>query len=137
MGQNASLALVLALWAIDALRRDRALEAGLACGLMMYKPTLALPLIGLLVLRVRWRELVVVAAVLVAAYFVGVAAAAGDWQWPLSWWNGSQPLLALDLAHNADKADQHSGRHRPIAGAGLVDPGPDRAPRSCCCRSAA
>jgi hypothetical protein len=86
------------------MRRDRHLEAGLACGLMMYKPTLALPLLGLLVLRIRWRELTVVAAVLVAAYFVGVAAAAGDWQWPSSWWNGSQPLLALDLAHNADKA---------------------------------
>ena len=104
MGQNAPLALVLALWAIDAMRRDRHLEAGLACGLMMYKPTLALPLIGLLVLRIRWRELIVVAAVLVAAYFVGVAAAAGDWRWPMNWWNGSQPLLALDLAHNADKA---------------------------------
>ena len=104
MGQNAPLALVLALWAIDAMRRDRALEAGLACGLMMYKPTLALPLLGLLVLRLRWRELAVVSAVFVAAYFVGVAAAAGDWQWPVTWWNGSQPLLALDLAHNADKA---------------------------------
>jgi Glycosyltransferase family 87 len=104
IGQNAALALVLALWAIDALRRDRFLEAGLACGLMMYKPTLALPLLGFLLLRARWRELVVVAVVLAVAYFAGIAATAGDTQWPLTWWNLAQPRLALDLAHNGDKA---------------------------------
>jgi len=104
MGQNATLALVLALWAIDALRRERSLEAGLACGLMMYKPTLALPLIGLLVLRFRWRELLVVAMVVVAGYFVGVAAAAGDFAWPAMWWTQLQPQVAHNLIGNADKA---------------------------------
>ena len=116
IGQNAPLALVLALLAIDALRRDRVLEAGLACGLLMYKPTLALPLLGVLVLRARWRELIVVAAVLVAAYFVGVAATAGDWQWPTTWWTQAQPLLAEDLARNADKAISIPGVIGRLAG---------------------
>jgi hypothetical protein len=104
VGQNAPLAVVLALWAIDALRRDRPIEIGLACGLMMYKPTLALPLIGLLVLRGRWRALIVTAAVVAAGYLASVPASAGDWGWPMAWWNGLQPWLARDLVGNADKA---------------------------------
>jgi hypothetical protein len=104
MGQNAPLAVVLALWAIDALRRDEQLEAGLACGLLMYKPTLALPLIGLLLLRGRWRSLAVAAGVVAAGYLLSVPAAAGDWGWPAAWWNGLQPWLANDLAGNANKA---------------------------------
>jgi hypothetical protein len=104
MGQNAPLAVVLALWAIDALRRDRQLEVGLACGLLMYKPTLALPLIGLLALRGRWRALLVAAAVVAAGYLISVPAAAWDWGWPAAWWAGLQPWLANDLVGNADKA---------------------------------
>ena len=104
MGQNAPLAVVLALWAIDALRRDRPLEVGLACGLLMYKPTLALPLLGLLLLRGRWRDLLVAGGVVAAGYLIGVPAAAGDWNWPAAWWSGLQPWLANDLIGNANKA---------------------------------
>jgi Glycosyltransferase family 87 len=104
MGQNAALAVVLAMWAIDALRRDDQLEAGLACGLLMYKPTLALPLIGLLLLRGQWRAMSVAGVVVAAGYIVSVAAAAGDLGWPVAWWNGLQPWLAHDLIGNADKA---------------------------------
>jgi hypothetical protein len=104
MGQNAPLAVVLALWAIDALRRDEPLEIGLACGLLMYKPTLALPLLGLLFLRGKWRALAVAAGVVAAGYLVSVPAAAGDWGWPAAWWSGLQPWLANDLAGNANKA---------------------------------
>jgi hypothetical protein len=104
MGQNAPLAVVLALWAIDALRRDRPIEVGLACGLLMYKPTLALPLLGLLLLRGRWRALAVAGGVVIAGYLISVPAAAGDWRWPEAWWNGLQPWLANDLLGNADKA---------------------------------
>lgn len=104
IGQNAALALFLALWAIDALRRDEPWEAGLACGLMMYKPTLALPLIGLLVLRSQWRALLVAGGVIAVGYLISVPAAAGDWYWPVAWWNGLQPWLANDLVGNANKA---------------------------------
>ena len=104
IGQNATVVVVLALWAIDALRRDSSLEVGLAAGLMLYKPTLALPIIGLLLLRTRWRSLAVAAGVGVLWYLVSVAAAAGDWAWPFPWWTGMQPWLANDLVGNAEKA---------------------------------
>jgi hypothetical protein len=104
IGQNAAVAVVLALWAIDALRRGEQLEAGLACGLLMYKPTLALPLIGLLILRRRWRSVTVVGVVVAAGYLISVPAAAGDWGWPAAWWSGLQPWLAENLIGNADKA---------------------------------
>jgi hypothetical protein len=104
IGQNATLAVVLALWAIDALRRDSHLEVGLAVGLLMYKPTLGLFLLGLLVLRGRWQSLAVVAGVGAVGYLLSVAAAAGDWGWPVSWWSGIQPWLAPDFVRNADKA---------------------------------
>ncbi len=104
IGQNATLAVVLALWAIDALRRDGHFEVGLATGLLMYKPTLGLFLLGLLVLRGRWPSLGVAAAVCAAGYLLSVAAAAGDWAWPISWWSGLQPWLTPDFVRNADKA---------------------------------
>lgn len=104
IGQNAPVAVVLALWAIDALRRDSSLEAGLAAGLMLYKPTLGLPIIGLLLIRGCWQALAVAGGVAVAWYLASVAAAAGDWGWPVSWWNGMQPWLSPDLIRNADKA---------------------------------
>jgi len=103
MGQNAPLAVVLALWAIDALRRDSQIEVGLASGLLMYKPTLGLPLLGFLVLRRRWRSLSTALVVVAAGYLLSVAAAAGDWLWPVAWWDGIQPLLSGDLIFNADK----------------------------------
>jgi hypothetical protein len=104
IGQNATVAVVLALWTIDALRRDSSLEAGLAAGLMLYKPTLGLPIVGLLLLRAHWRSLAVAAGVGVLWYLASVAAAAADWAWPISWWTGMQPWLGPDLIHNADKA---------------------------------
>jgi hypothetical protein len=103
MGQNMALAVVLALWTIDALRRDSDLEAGLACGLMAYKPELGLPLLALLVLRRRWRSVSVATLVIAAGAVLSVAAAAGDWVWPVAWWNGLQPWLTADAAFNADK----------------------------------
>jgi hypothetical protein len=104
MGQNAPLSVVLALWSIDALRRDSRTEAGLAVGLLMYKPTLGLPMLGLLLLRRRWRSASVASLVVATGYLLSVPAAGGDWQWPVAWWNGMQPLIAHDLARNADKA---------------------------------
>jgi hypothetical protein len=116
MGQNTTLALVLALWTIDALRRDRDVEAGLAAGLLMYKPTLGLPLLGFLVLRRRWRSVSVATVVVAAGYLLSVAAAAGDWLWPVAWWNGMEPLIAHDLARNADKTISIPGLIGRISG---------------------
>jgi hypothetical protein len=99
-GQNAPLALLFALLAIEGLRREDDRLAGLGAGLLLYKPTLALPLLGLLMLRLRWRALLVVAGCGAAWYFAGVAAAAGDWRWPLTWLANVGGWYTTDTAHN-------------------------------------
>jgi hypothetical protein len=99
-GQNAPLALLLSLVTIEGLRREDDRIAGLGVGLLLYKPTLAIPLLGLLLLRSRWRALLVVAGCGVAWYFAGVAAAAGDWSWPLTWLESVGGWYTTDTAHN-------------------------------------
>ncbi len=104
LGQNGPLGLLLALVAVAGLVGHRPLATGLAVGLLLYKPTYAVPLIGLLVLRRRWTELAVVAVVGVGWYLAGVLAAGGDWVWPAAWLSGLGGYLDADFAGNADKA---------------------------------
>ena len=104
IGQNGPLGLLLGMFAVVGLVSGRAVPAGLAIGLLLYKPTYALPLIGLLVLRRRWTELAIVAAIGALWFVAGVAAAGGDWAWPVAWWNGVGAYLDSDFAGNADKA---------------------------------
>jgi hypothetical protein len=104
LGQNGPLGLLLSVVAIAGLVSGRPLLAGLAIGLLLYKPTFAFPLIGLLLIRRRWREVVVVAIVAVAWYLAGVAAAGGDWLWVNPWLSGLGGYLDADFAGNADKA---------------------------------
>jgi len=77
-GQNAALALFFALLGIEGLRRDNDSLAGTSVGLLLYKPTLAMPLIALLILRRRWLALPIVAIAGLGWYLAGVAASAGD-----------------------------------------------------------
>ena len=104
IGQNGPLGLFLAVVAVAGLAGGRVLPTGVAIGLLLYKPTFAAPLIGLLVLRRRWRELALVLLVGAGWYVAGVAAAAGDWAWPLAWVDGLQGYVEADFAGNADKA---------------------------------
>ena len=108
-GQNAPLALFLCLVTIEGLRRDSDWLAGLGAGLLLYKPTLALPLLGLLVLRLRWRALLVVAVSAAAWYLAGVAAAVGDWGWPLTWLTSVGGWYQTDTAHNIVRTISMSG----------------------------
>jgi hypothetical protein len=104
LGQNGPLGLLLAAVGISALRRDQDVLAGVAIGLLLYKPTYGAPLVGLLVLRARWRALAAAAVVAGAWYLAAVAAAAGDWAWPSTWLHALLGYLTDDFAGNADKA---------------------------------
>jgi alpha-1,2-mannosyltransferase len=110
IGQNVPLALLLASIAIlgliaeDAPGSRRGRLAGAAVGLLLYKPTLALPLAGLLVLRARWTDVAIVVLSGLAWYVIGIAAAAGDPAWPLTWIDGLRGWLEEDIVRNADKA---------------------------------
>ena len=82
IGQNAPFGLLLAQLSIAGFAlRSPALTA-IPIGLLLYKPTYALPLIALLLLRRRVGELGIVAAAGVAWYAGSVAATGGDWGWP-------------------------------------------------------
>jgi hypothetical protein len=102
-GQNAPLAMLFALIAIYGLRNDRQVLAGLAVGAMLYKPTLALPMFALLLLRRQWTALVVAMAVAVGWYLLGVAGSAGDWMWPQDWLRVTAPFFAADTSQNVNK----------------------------------
>jgi hypothetical protein len=99
-GQNAPLGLFLSMVTIEGLRRDDDWLAGLGAGLLLYKPTLALPILGLLILRLRWRALAVVAVVAIGWYLASVAAAAGDWGWPRQWFSSLNSWYVHDTAYN-------------------------------------
>ncbi|MGZ6268366.1 MAG: glycosyltransferase family 87 protein [Candidatus Limnocylindrales bacterium] len=103
VGQNAPLAMLLALIAIDGLRRGSQVAAGVAVGAMLFKPTLALPMLGLLVIRRQWTALCAAMAVAVGWYFLGVAGSSGDWMWPTDWLGLTAPFFAADASQNVDK----------------------------------
>lgn len=102
-GQNTVFALLLALVAIWAMKEDRPWLAGAAVGLMLYKPTLALPLMALFLIRGRWRELAVTVVAAGAVYLLSVAAAGGDWNWLALWLDGARTALPADAVYNVDK----------------------------------
>jgi hypothetical protein len=103
LGQNGPLGLMLAAIAIAGLSADRRIVTGVAVGLLLYKPTYAAPLLGLLLLRRRWTELGV-AALVAAGWYAVSAVAAQDWAWPAPWLDGLRGYLADDFAGNADKS---------------------------------
>ena len=83
IGQNAPAGLLLAQLAIAGFATDSVWLTAIPIGLLLYKPTYALPFIALLVLRGRRRELGIVAACAVLWYLASVPAAGGAWDWPL------------------------------------------------------
>jgi hypothetical protein len=84
-GENGAVVMLLAFAAIWALMRRRPAVAGLAVGLMLFKPSIALAFVILLLLRREWRALIVTAAIAAAWYVAGVLATQGDVAWPLQY----------------------------------------------------
>lgn len=85
IGQNAPLGLLLAQLSIAGMATRSVALTAIPIGLLCYKPTYALPLIGVLMLRGRRREIGVVGAIAVGWYVLGVAATGGTWDWPAAW----------------------------------------------------
>ncbi len=82
VGQNTSLALLLIFTAIFFVQRGRTTAAALAIGLLLYKPSIALPFVVLLLIRREWRMLWIVGACALLWYVAGALTAGGNWLWP-------------------------------------------------------
>ncbi len=98
-GQNASLTvlgLAVVWW---ALARDREVLAGVAAGLLAFRPQYALPLIGLLLLARHWRA-VAAAVGVIAATWVAAAALLGP-MWLTTWMDQVVPFVEADAGVNA------------------------------------
>ncbi len=80
-GQTVGFSLLCCAGTYAALRRDRAVTAGVRLGLLLYKPPLAVPLLALLLCRRQWRTVAVAGAVGLALFLVGVAVAGVAWPW--------------------------------------------------------
>lgn len=101
VGQNATLGLALALLTIAGMVRRSPLLTAIPLGFLLYKPTYALPLVALLLIRGRWRELGYLAFFGVVWYAASVAATGGDWLWPRTLALLIHSYFAQDLRVNA------------------------------------
>jgi hypothetical protein len=104
IGQNSPAGLLLVMLSLLGARRNAALLTAVPIGLLLYKPTYALPLIGLLVLRSRWREVGIVALIGAAWYAASISAAGGDVTWPRAWLAVVHGWFGPDFAQNGGKA---------------------------------
>jgi hypothetical protein len=103
-GQNTSLALLLVVLTGVALATQRPLAAGLAAGLLAYKPQLGAPMAGLFALRGIWRALAALLAVVGLHYLAGVVATGGAFDWPVDWVRTLREYHAADFAANGWQA---------------------------------
>ncbi len=103
-GQNTSLALLLVVASAAGLARGKNLLAGAAGGLLAYKPQLAAPIAGLLLVRGRWRALLVVGVVIAGQYLCGVLATGGNFAWPRDWLDTIAAYTTADFRENGWQA---------------------------------
>lgn len=104
MGQNASLGLVLTMLSIAGTAAKSPLLTALPIGLLLYKPTYALPLFAVLVIRKAWRECGIVGLCASVWYVLGVVATGNDWGWPSAWLRLILGYAPGDLAFNGPLA---------------------------------
>jgi hypothetical protein len=97
IGQNTALAVLLLFATIWALVNERAAIAGIAIGLLLYKPTIAIPLLLLVVARKQWRVVAVAAACGLGWYVLGLGTTHGDWLWPAHYAQNLYALRATEL----------------------------------------
>ena len=101
IGQNAPFGLLLAQLTVAGIARRSLALTALPLGLLLYKPTYALPLIAVLLLRARLREFGAVVLMGAGWYVVSVAATGGDWRWPAEWIALIARYVPGDLSVNA------------------------------------
>ena len=97
-GQNTAFSLLLFAVVWRSLHGDRELPAGVAAGLLLFKPPLALPLIGGLLLARRYRAFAT-SLVTASALYLGGAVLTGP-EWPGAWMDAVRYLDRVDTPFN-------------------------------------
>jgi hypothetical protein len=100
-GQNAPLGLLLSQLAIAGVAARSAALTAVPIGLLLYKPTYAVPFIVLLLARRRVRELAIVGGIGAGWYVASAAASGGDWAWPVRYVQLIGRFAAGDFGVNA------------------------------------
>ena len=97
-GQNTAFTLWLLAVAARGEHDGHDLLAGVAIGLMAYKPQYGVALAAVVFLSGRLRMIAGVGAAWIAFYLVGVAAM--GWGWPLTWWDQAGAFRDLNATVN-------------------------------------
>jgi len=103
-GQNSPIGLLLWLLTTIALADGRDAAAGVFAGLLLYKPTYAIPLGLLLLFRRNWTAIGVAALCGIGWYAASALAAGNDWLWPGIYLRSLGGYVGSDFAYNAPKA---------------------------------
>jgi hypothetical protein len=101
VGQTSGFGLMLAMLTLRGLAMGSVAGTVIPLGLLCYKPTVALPLIAVLVVHARWREIVGIAVAIAAWYGLSVTATGGDWAFPVAWAQALKRWGPVDFARNS------------------------------------
>jgi hypothetical protein len=115
-GQNTALSALLVAGIWRGLASGRHAGAGLALGMLFYKPQLALPIAGLIALGGSPRILLWATPSLALLY--GLGTAAGGWTWPAAWWQAAARFQVQDQALNASHSVGILGVLEAVLGVG-------------------
>ncbi len=101
-GSNTAISLfvIVAVWRL--IEDDRLVMAGLVLSLLLAKPQLAVPLIGLMLIIGLYRVVAGAAAGSVAFYLSGVPLL--GWSWPREWWDTATTFGTIDSEVNGYSA---------------------------------
>ena len=99
LGQNTGISLLLVAAAWRLLHDDREAAAGVALGLLLFKPQLGIPLLLFVAASRRWRALAAAAGVGVATWVVNALILGPDWV--TTWLDGLSAFGEIDRASNA------------------------------------
>ncbi len=115
-GQNTAMSLlaIAAVWRL--LDDDRDVAAGLTLALLLYKPQLAVPVVGLLLIAGRWRAVAASLGGAAAVWSVGAALMGAGWL--STWWSDVSAFAELDADINGHNAVSWLGAAESIFGSG-------------------
>lgn len=119
-GSNTALTLFLIVAGWRLVQEDRQIAAGVVLSGLLYKPQIAIPLVGLFLLARYWR--VLVGAVAGASVFYLLGAALRGWGWVTEWLDVASEFGRIDAELNGHSAISFVGFAENLFGAGMSPP---------------